>query len=229
MKKTILSVIALGFAAASSQAQAAVLATPTFDTDSYIFVGNLSNNQSDPQITIGQSQQAAGQYHFNFAVIEFDVSSLNTAGDKFLRLSALDYVTGQPPALTHSSTGSATVQLVELDETFAQYLASGDPTGWYDTHVQNPSVTPVGTFSFTDLSTEYVDVTDTVNGWINDSTTNKGFALFANGGTGGIELGSMTYGTESLRPALVDAVPEPSSSAMLALGSLALLARRKKH
>ncbi len=227
MKKTILSIIALGFAATTSQTQAIILANPSFDTDSYIFVG--TNNQFHPQITIGQSQQAAGQYHFNFAVIEFDVSSLNTSGDKFLRLSVLDYVTGQPPSQTHSSTGNAALQLVALDETFAQYQASGNTAAWYDTHVQNAGVTPVGTFNFTNLSTEYVDVTDTVNGWINDSTTNKGFALFQTSGSGNVELGSMTYGTESLRPAIVDAVPEPSSSTMLALGSLALLARRKKQ
>lgn len=227
MKKTILSIVALGFVAASSQA--AVLANPTFDTDSYIFTG--SNQQFDPQITIGQSLQGTpGHPHFNFGVIEFDVSSLNTAGDKFLRLSALDYVVGQPGSQTHSPTGNATVQLVALDETFAQYLASGNFQAWYDTHVQNPGVTPVGTFNFTDLSTEYVDVTATVNGWINDSTTNKGFALFQTAGSGNVELASMTYPTdENLRPALVDVVPEPSSSAMLALGSLALLARRKKH
>lgn len=204
---------------------AAVLATPTFDTDSYIFF--KTNNAFGPQTTLGQSQQGTpGHPHFNFGVIEFDVSSLSTTGNKYLQLSSIEYVTGQPPSQTVSATGAATVQLVALGASWADYQAAANGQTWYDTNVQNGSVTVLGTFSFTDQSTRHVDVTSTVNGWINNGATNMGFALFST--SGGVEIGSVENTDATLRPALVDVVPEPSSSALAAMGSILLLLRRRR-
>ena len=209
---------------------AATLATPDFDTDSYIFFG--TNNAFDPQITLGESLQGAPQYHFNFGIINFDVSSLITTGDKFLSLSAVEYITltpnpGGPPTTSASPTGTATVHIVALGDSFANYQSAADKQAWYDTYVQNGSVSVVGTINFTDQGTEYLDVTDEVNAWINDGSSNYGFALFST--SGDIELASSTYADDvNLRPALVDTVPEPSGALLVGLGSLLLLSRRQR-
>ncbi|MGB0774759.1 MAG: PEP-CTERM sorting domain-containing protein [Akkermansiaceae bacterium] len=229
MRNTILTT-ALGGILTTS-AHATVLATPNFDTDSYIFFG--TNNEFNPQITLGESQQGTPSHpHFNFGVMTFDVTTLNTSGDKFLSLSAVEYATltpnpNGPPTTTYSSTGNGTIQLVALGESFADFQASSDKTAWYDTYVQSGSVPVVGTFSFTNESTRYVNVTSVVNGWINDGSTNNGFALFASSGE--VELASSTYtANELLRPALVDAVPEPSAVVLTGLGSLLLLLHRQR-
>lgn len=228
MKNTILTIAFGGLLTATSQAT--VLATPNFDTDSYVFFG--TNNEFNPQITLGESQQGTPSHpHFNFGVITFDVSTLNTSDDKFLSLTAVEYATltsnpAGPPATTYSTSGSGAIQLVALGESFADFQASADKTAWYDTHVQNGSVPVLGTFNFTDQSTQYVDVTDTVNGWINDGGSNYGFALFSTSGE--VELASSTYADSSMSPALVDAVPEPSAAVLTGLGSLLLLLRRQR-
>lgn len=229
MKNTILTIALGGFLTATSHAT--VLANPDFDTDSYIYFG--TSNAFDPQITLGESRQGTPNHpHFNFGVMTFDVSTLNTSGNKFLSLTAVEYATltsnpSGPPTTTYSPTGSGAVQVVALGESFADFQAAGDKTAWYDTYVQSGSVPVLGTFNFTDQSTRYVDVTSVVNGWINDGGTNNGFALFSTSGE--VELASSSYTADpALRPALVDAVPEPSAAVLTGLGSLLLLARRRR-
>lgn len=209
-------------------AHSAVLASASFDTDSYIFF--KTNNEFGPQTSLGLSQQGTpGHPHFNFGVIEFDVSLLSTSGNKYLQLSSIEYVTGQPPSQVTTSTGSTSVQLVALSESWTDYQAAASGQTWYDANVQNPGVSVLGTFNFVDQSTRHVDVTSTVNGWINDGNTNHGFALFAATGTGNVEIGSMSHANINLRPALVDAVPEPSAAILVSFGSMMLLLRRKRN
>lgn len=211
-------------------ANAAILATPSFDTDSYIAFA--TNNAFDPQITLGESLQGAATYHFNYGVVSFDVSSLNTSGDKYLSLSAVEYVTsipttGGPPISVSSSTGNAVVQVVALGESFSDYQLAANKQTWYDTYVQSGSVPVIGTINFTDQETEYLDVTDEVNGWINDGSTNNGFALFST--SGNIELASSTYSDNTdLRPTLVDTVPEPSGAVLISIGAVMLFLRRQR-
>lgn len=229
MKNTILTLALGGLLTTASHAT--VLANPDFDTDSYVFFG--TSNAFNPQITLGESRQGTPDHpHFNFGVMTFDVSTLNTSGDKFLSLTAVEYAilttnTSGPPTTTYSPTGSGAIQLVALGESFADFQASGGKTAWYDTHVQNGSVPVIGTFNFIDQSTRYVDVTSVVNGWINDGNTNNGFALFSTSGE--VELASSSYSNDpTLRPALVNAVPEPSAAVLTGLGSLLLLLRRSR-
>ncbi len=219
--------VALVSGSLGAAAHAAVLASASFDTDSYIAF--KTNNEFGPKTTLGVSQQGTpGHPHFNYGVIEFNVGSLSSAGNKYLQLSSIEYVTGQPGSQTTLTSGSATVQLVALGESWSDYQASPDGAAWYDANVQNPGVTVLGTFTFNDQGSRLVDVTTTVNGWINDGSTNKGFALFETAGTGNVEIGSMTNTNVALRPALVNAVPEPSSSLLISLGSLFLLLRRRQ-
>lgn len=209
---------------------AATLASPDIDSDSYLFIG--TNNQFDPQISLGESNPAG---HFNWGYIHFDTTTLVTSGEKHLTLSAIEYATlsgGEtgPPTTTILSSGSATVQLVALGATYDDYLASGDKKTWYDENVQNAGVSILGTFNFIDESTLSIDVTDTVNKWINGSSDNDGFAIFST--SGNVELGSVTYTDPALRPSLSDtaitAVPEPSAAILSALGLFAFTIYRRR-
>ncbi|MFC5050085.1 DNRLRE domain-containing protein [Rubritalea spongiae] len=220
------------FSVAASTAFSATTLNPTFDTDSYVYVG--TNSQYDPQLTIGESF-APAHHHFNFAVIEFDVSTLTSGNSHSLSLSAVQYINlvdngGGIPTSTPSSTGSATLQIVALGSNFTDdYLTAGSKTAWYDTYVQNNSVSTI-TANFTDLETVSVDVSSIVDSWISSPGANNGFAIFSS--SGNIELASSTHGTESLRPNItssIAAVPEPSSTALLGLGGVALIFRRRRN
>ncbi|MFC5050086.1 hypothetical protein ACFPK9_05640 [Rubritalea spongiae] len=171
-------------------ANASSVVTPVFDADSYLYIG--TNNAYGPQISLGESQRGVGTYHFNFGVIEFDVSSLSSEGSKYLELSAVEYIllsggTTGAPIQTSSSTGAASVNLVALDSSYSDYQVSGDYGGWYDTYVENGS-SPLGTYNFTDLMTVRLDITSTVNGWIDGTLPNNGFALYST--SGNVELAS---------------------------------------
>lgn len=238
MKYTILTLASAGMIASS--VSAATLASASFDTDSYIEFG--TDNQFNPQITLGASQRPFSG-HFNFGVIEFDVTSLTAVGSKYLSLSAVEFVTLTPnpmgpPTTTTSTTGNAIVQVVALGVDYndgvngsgSDYVDAASKAGWYDTHVQSGSVSVIGTINFNNASTRTIDVTSIVNGWIADGNTNHGFAIFST--SGNVEIASSTYTDDtSLRVALVDTpvtAPEPSSAALLGLGALTLLLRRKK-
>lgn len=188
-------------------ADAGVLATPSFDADSYIFM--KTNNEYDPNITVGESQQGTGGHpHFNYGLMQFDVTSIAIEGDKFLRLSVIGYKDGsQGSAIT--PTGTSIVQLVALNAPISSYFGPGSGQDWYDTHVQNPGVTVIGTYSFTNQDTLYVDVTATVNAWINSSSNNYGFALYSI--QNAVELGSANNTNAALTPALVDDAPVPQT------------------
>tara|TARA_B110000908_G_C10267017_1_gene465212 strand:+ start:7403 stop:8116 length:714 start_codon:yes stop_codon:yes gene_type:complete len=209
---------------------AAILATADFDADSYIEFG--TNNAFDPLLTIGESQRP-GSGHFNWGVVTFDTTSMSTTGSKFLSLSAVEYKTltpnpTGPPTTVTSPTGTATINIVALGDSYTNYLASPDKLAWYDANVQSGSVSILATLNFTNESAHYLDVTSSVNDWINTPANNNGFAIFST--SGNVELASVTNTNTALLPALTDTapVPEPSSTALLGLGGLALIMRRRR-
>ncbi|MBT7959079.1 MAG: PEP-CTERM sorting domain-containing protein [Akkermansiaceae bacterium] len=213
-----------------ASASAITLATANFDADSYIQFG--TNNEFDPLLTIGESQRPSSA-HFNWGVTTFDTSSMVTSGPKFLSLSAVEYKTlipnsgGGPPTTVTSVTGNATLNIVALGDSYSNYQASADKLAWYDEHVQNEAVAVLGTINFTNASTQHINVTSVVNDWIDNPSNNNGFAVFST--SGNVELASVTNTNAALRPALVDAVPETSSSALLGIGVLVLIMRRHKQ
>jgi len=78
MKNTILSIAILSLASATTQA--ATLANPTFDTDSYIYF--KTNNAFGPQTSIGQSQQGTPEHpHFNFSIAPPPTPGLQPLGN----------------------------------------------------------------------------------------------------------------------------------------------------
>jgi hypothetical protein len=214
----------------SPGALASNLATASYDTDSYLSFS--TNNETSASTTIGRDIRPA--YEFNFAAIEFDNADLNglsTAGDKFLVIEVLDFVTsestdGGRPTFSSSDTGNATIKVVGLGQSFDEYLAAASATEWYDTYLGDAAADATG--SRTTLGKLYFDVTDVVNGWINDPTTNHGFGLVLTDGDDLIEIGATDdfFETGTYSPTL-SSVPEPGSMAMLALGAVGLFRRRR--
>lgn len=230
LTRTAAATAALAALALSQGAYADTLATASYDTDSYL--GFATNNESSASTTIGRDIRPA--YQFNFAAIQFDnadLSGLSTAGDKFLVVEVLDFVTststdGGRPTFSSSDTGDATIKVVGLGQSFNDYLNAASATDWYDTYLGDAAADATG--SRTTLGKLYFDVTDVVNGWIDDPTTNKGFGLVLTDGNDLIEIGATNdfFDTGTFSPTL-SSVPEPGSMALLALGAVGLLRRRR--
>ncbi len=237
MIKTIL-LTAVGASALATFSSAAVTTlTPEFDSDSYLFMG--TDKKDEEHITVGEKYVFWGIPHYNIGYIKFDVSGLAIDENKTLTLTPYEFVTGASVDSPGSSTGSTRVKLVALGASWDDYLTSPSYSArsdWADTHVND--VTEIGVFEFssddpgkTEHDPVTIDVTATVNGWINGDKPNYGFALvcesqprieiFSSEG-GGAEKGPLL---KSFTP---DPVPEPSSVALLGAGGLALLLRRRR-
>lgn len=206
----------------------ATTATTTFDSDSYIPF--KTNNPTSPELTLGAVNPG---YNFNFGVIEFDdLTGFSAAGSKFLVVDLEAFITlgapppgGGPPPAIPSPTGSATIKVVGLGANFADYSTAPSASAWFDTYIGNPvadataSPTAAGLVSF--------DVTDVLNGWLANPSTNNGFGLVVSTGQS-VELGASDdfLPSGSIAPILTT-VPEPASLTLLAVGAMALTRRRR--
>ncbi len=234
MIKTIL-LTAIGASALATFSSAAVTTlTPTLDTDSYIFVG--TENDDDEFISVGERYTIVGSHHYTVGHIEFNVSGLAIDENKTLTLTPYEFKTGTGPGGERSFTGSTKVKLVALDAPWSDYTGSFFKGSWVDTHVNN--VTEIGIFEFsnddpnkTELDPVTLDVTATVNSWINGDKPNYGFALVCESQPR-IELYSSDHEDGATKGPLLKSfpapVPEPSSAALLGAGGLALLLRRRR-
>lgn len=222
--------LAAGIAAGLATPTFAALETPlaaSFDSDNYIAFG--FDNAFATEITVGADipfAPTAGS-HFNFGVVTFDVAGLSASGDKFLHLdlevfrSTTTGPTG-PTGTVDSTTGNATLRLVALGDDYANYAAAPDRRGWYDTNLYNQDV--IAAAALTEAGLFSIDVTDAVNAWIADGTTNHGFGLVVESGTP-IELGATEGGNGPVLSST--AVPEPGTFALLGLAGL-IVARRRR-
>ena len=204
-------------------AQATDLATASYDSDSYIHFG--IDSAFAPEMTVGAHLPTIN--HFNFGVIEFEISGLSSAGGKFLHLDLEVFRTtvtdenGPTGATEDLAAGNATLRLVALGEDYRTgYAPASDKRGWYDTNLYGQDV--IAAVTLTDAGVFSIDVTDTVNAWIADTNTNHGFGLIVESGSP-IELGA----TEGGNGAVLTNVPEPGAAAILGLGALFMLRRRR--
>lgn len=218
MKKTLL-LLAFTSGTLLTSLEAATLATASFDSDSYVYVG--TNNEFQPQITLSAYNDGG---HYVWANIQFDVSGLSAQPKAYLELNPVQYKTGPNPMNpTITTTGTSTVYLVALNDSWTNYINSQTKFDWAQNNVVN--ATKIGTFNFNNTDSAYVNVTDTVNAWIDGSKSNYGFALWTDNNS--VELASSTYSNTTLSPSL-STVPEASSAMLLALSSAGLLLFRKR-
>lgn len=218
IRKSLLLAAATGLAA-SSVANAVVLADANFDTYSYVFMG--TNSDTNPELKVSQENPSG---HFMFSVVTFDVSSLSTSGDKYLSLQATGYSDGSLGA-TMDPVGSGSINVGVLTADYSDYLVAADKYAWFSANVATLSAT---TMSFTNSEVSSLDVTASVNNWITGASSNYGF-VFWKEDAGQINLAS-SQASSGYTPALTSsAIPEPETFGALA-GILALgmaIARRR--
>jgi hypothetical protein len=161
--------LALAFAAPS---HAEVLATATYDTDSYVFFG--TNSVSSPEITLGEPFPPGVDAHYNIGFIKFDVTGLSLAGPKYLQLEAN----------TATAVLPSTVRVAQLDANTDGYFAAGSVTNRVSWLYANAFAQPAAdTVTFTTPNSKrYADITSVVNNWISDPASNYGLALWRVGG-----------------------------------------------
>ena len=228
---------------------AGTLATATYDADSYLAFG--TNNEFDPGITIGTDYSGGAPngalVHFNFAVINFDdltgiTTKADGGGDKFLKLSTLNV-----PGASTIGVSAAQAPFASAADGYPSPAVPGNPVGdetsrltWYQSNIKGDDATlggyaggakHLGVLEVSSMGDYFLDVTSTVDSWIDGTATNHGFGLWgvsvAGGQGNGFDFVSSDNATGG-GPQLLSVVPEPSSVvlAFLALGFIGLLRRR---
>ena len=170
--------------------------------------------------------------------------------DTILSLHHTGTSTNQATAVKFDLSASPVGEVASGDATFTMYTHGGTLVGpttisLIDTTWTEDVVTwnNLGTFSALPGATNptagaYVDGAAvswtipqaTIQGWIDNGATNFGIRLYAGVGTD-LVFRTSENATAGLRPSLTYntvAVPEPSTTALLGLGGLALIMRRRK-
>ncbi len=239
----------LAFAIVTIEARATTLATATYDTDSYIFVG--TNSEFDPGVTNTEDFTGgtveSDNTHIVFGVVKFeDLTALDTkangGGDKFLKLTV-----GALPGDSTVAISAAKEDIESDTNGYPSGFFSGNPAGnendrlqWYMDNVKGDDATyggydggaaHLGAFDVTAFGDIYLDVTATVDGWIDGSAANHGFGLWGINVPGG--LGNTLDFVSSDNPAgggpeLVSQIPEPSAITLSVLAIAGLGFRRKR-
>ncbi|MCP4193753.1 MAG: PEP-CTERM sorting domain-containing protein [Planctomycetaceae bacterium] len=232
-----------------SNLEAATLANANWDTDSYIAFG--TNNEFDPGITINTDYSGGADnpalVHFNFGVIKFDdLAGLSTksagGGDKFLKLSTLSV-----PGASTIGVSAAKLDISSTTDGYPSPSFPGTPAGdglarlqWYQSNIKGNDAAfggyaggadHLGVLEVPAMGDYYLDVTSTVDAWIDGSEANNGFGLWGADVAGGQGNSFDFISSDNAAgggPQLVSAVPEPSSLVLtvLAIGFIGLLRRR---
>ena len=172
--------------------------------------------------------------HFNFAGVKFsDLSSLSSAGSKFLQLNLKDFKTPGsvdpgyqgPPQYSYLTTGNFNLAVVALGADFSESQTATLST-WYQSNLFGKARLAEVTLSQAGLVS--IDVTSAVNDWILNPASNFGFGLV---GTTSSPLATTArfYSMEAagnLGPVLI---PEPATGSLLALGCAVGLANRRRR
>ena len=188
------------------------LATASYDVDSYIFLGTTSDplNQTDAGLDgftvatdISGGVVNGFNVHFVFSVIQFEnLDGLETVAnggpEKHLTLSTL--------LLPEASTVGVTVAQADINSDTDGYpghptLFAGNPTGtstdrlqWYMDNIKGDDANfggyaggapHLGVFDIGELGTYSINVTETVDAWIEGTLPNFGFGLWGIDAPGG--------------------------------------------
>lgn len=225
-------------------ATAAQLAAPTYDTDSYVFVG--TNSFADSGVTITTDISGGlinpGTVHLTFGVMKFDdLAGLTTKADggpdKFLRLNVA--------AFPGPSTIGVSAAADDIESTYPSFMFPGNPPGdesarlqWYMDNIKGDDASfggyaggarHLGVLEVDAAEAYFLDVTETVDAWIDGSAPNHGFGLWGVEVAGGqgdtFDLASIES-SAFVSAGLVDAVPEPASILLVLSALLALAWRR---
>ena len=246
MNKVLCAILLCGV---GSNLNAATIASATFDTDSYMAFG--TNNEFDPGITVGTDYSGGAPngalVHFNFAVIDFDdlagvSTKANGGGDKFLKLSTLSV-----PGASTIGVSAAQAPFASATEGYPSPAVVGNPAGdgaarlaWYQGNIKGDDAAfggyaggaeHLGVLEVSAMGDYYLDVTATVDSWIDGSAVNNGFGLW---GADVVSSQGNTFdfvssdNTSGGGPELVSVVPEPSSLFLVfvALGLIGWLRKR---
>ena len=170
------------------------------------------------------------------AVVGFDVSSIPGSQDTVTSATlTLTWVYGYRPTNYSGFEFELRDPEAQWDETAATWNSPGvaGQTWTSMKSTNNPVLdtdypTWPGGAPWHDPDKEYTatfDVTDLVQGWIDDSSSNRGMAITADTTDDNLEgvlkFASEGYGTNSFRPKLeIETTPEPATLGLLAIGGL---------
>lgn len=227
------------------------LASATYDTDSYTFIG--TNNEFESGISTFTDYSGGvldiNNSHFNFAVIKFDdLTGIDTVADggpnKYLTLEA-------------PQTGAATIAFsvagADIQNGYPSTSGSFNGPGgtatdrlqWYFDNVKGDDASyggyaggaqHIGVLDIIAEATYSLDVTSVVDAWIDGSVPNHGFGVWAVSSTGGegnpvdfASLENLVVGGSYNGPLLTSKpVPEPATWALALVGLAAYALMRSR-
>lgn len=249
--RAIFSIVFVTHAYAGGIAYGATLASATFDTDSYMFVG--TNNEFDQGISTFTDYSggvaSSANSHFNYAVIKFDDLTgidtvANSGPNKYLTLETMQ----SGSAIVAFSVAGADVQNGYPSTSGSFNGPSGTSTErvqWYIDNIKGDDPTyggyaggadHIGVLNLGAQGTYSLDVTSVVDAWIDGSVPNHGFGVWAVNSSGG--QGSPLDFASSENPLLGNpfdgpiltstSIPEPATASVFVIGMAAVsLVRRR--
>ena len=200
---------------------------------------NFTNGAGNQQIAVATSAGIGGLTHWNNVSGKSGSSSSLTDSDGNASGITLTWTAsttwGDGDANTDANAGIGNAQLVR------QYLDDGAPgvniqasgmTGLYDVtiYLSTDGNNPMTFVPFTVNGVEYT-TTGTYSGYGSGFTFGENNTIIVKGLSGNLTIqGSVRAGSNrgSVSGVQITAVPEPSSAALLGLGGLALILRRRK-
>ncbi|MFC5051724.1 PEP-CTERM sorting domain-containing protein [Rubritalea spongiae] len=179
-------------------------------------INQAPNTTTNFTLTLYQNEELTEVYDpgvsFSYDLFFYDIDGHNTEGDKYYDIvtvytpSVVTYTTTTELTITNNADGSVTASGINTN---------GVPGQDGLTSFNQAQADVAASFTFTDTASVNFDYTI-----VNNYNSGQRNLL--------IDGGNLTFGTFDTDTTTVTAVPEPSSTMLLGLGSLALILRRRK-